>query len=369
MSDPTQGIVRVIIGENEGQYAAATVNGVVTAYGTKTQDNVEASGVLIAPDEVLTAAHVVLATDGGTRTYGLVTPGYTNGSTSKTGYSTSNVHYDPGYVLGSTNVSQNVPHDFAIIHLSTPDTTDPVFSLASLANGGAVTVSGYPSGLGGNYQGLQETVTADATAGVLDGTSLGNGTDPHGSSGGPVWSMVNGVPTVYGDVSGSLTTDATKGVFVSLTAADIAEIQGWISADHPATLAPTPVATIPTPVTIPVPVATISTPVTTPKPGRTPAQLAALQGMSDLVAIRVSGNESSFGGGRAVIMGEVANAITQAVSDGGDYSTMLQEAGSWIESNSSTPRRALAYLGGLLQGASSGSNTGLLRNINAMFGG
>lgn len=368
MSDPTQGIVRVIVGENEGQYVAATVNGVPTAYGTATQDNVLASGVLIAPDEVLTAAHVVKAADGGVRDYGTVTPGYTDGSSATTGTATSNVHFDPGYVTSTSNTAGNVSHDFAVIHLATPVTGVPIFSLASLSSGGAVTVSGYPSGLGGDYDSLQETVTPDLTAGVLDGTSLGKGTNPEGSSGGPVWSVVNGDPTVYGVVSGADVTNSTKGVFTSLTAADIAEIQGWISADHPATsTSPLPVST-PTPVATPIPGPTPVTIMQSP-PVPTQVQVAASQGMSAFVADSVAGDAASYGGGRAVVMGDVAAAITQAVSEGGDYQTMLQDAGSWVESNSSMPRRALAYLGGLLQGASSGTNARLFGNVDDMFGG
>ena len=229
MSDPTKGIVKIIAGESGKQHIFNSNNVLSTSNGTFSKDTVQASGVLIAPDEVLTAAHVVVGADGGERDNGSVTPGCADESTDYRSYAIANVHSDPQYVTSSTSTT-NTPHDFGLIHLSTAVPDGTVFAMASLPAGGQMTVSGYPSGLKSIYDSLDQIVTPDEfVAGVFDGSSLGKGTDPRGSSGGPVWSAPSGTPFVYGIISGMSASEASKGFFVSLTASDIAEIQGWMA--------------------------------------------------------------------------------------------------------------------------------------------
>lgn len=65
----------------------------------------------------------------------------------------------------------------------------------------------------------------------------------------------------------------------------------------------------------------------------------------------LSADSGNFSGSRAAVMTDVANAITKAVSDGGSVDDMYADATSSLSAGSSFPRRAVAYLSGLVNGA------------------
>ena len=188
----------------------------------------QGSGVLIAPDEVLTAAHVVYGSSGNLLTGTLVSPGYQ-----------SSVVYgvaaaDTIHAEAFTDFTQlsGTQSDFALIHLSTPITDVPVMALGADFAGGMVTVTGYPAATSGLQDSVTENVTQVSGYNAFQGTALGAPGDAHGASGGPVWETVNGVATVVGLTSSET---GTTGNFVQLTSSDVAQIQAWIAQDHAAT--------------------------------------------------------------------------------------------------------------------------------------
>jgi V8-like Glu-specific endopeptidase len=121
----------------------------VSAYPSRTVVRItdslgQGSGVLISPDEVLTAAHVVWSSDNGTASNITVTPAYYYGSAPFGTASGVYCHYmaiqDPGDTI-SLDQSQ---YDFAVIHLSTPFNLGTM-GLESNFTGGLVNVTGYPA--------------------------------------------------------------------------------------------------------------------------------------------------------------------------------------------------------------------------------
>ncbi len=219
--DPNTGMAYVLIGE-------------VDASGN-VSDMVQASGVLVAPDEVLTAAHVIYGTNG-LRTSGTVIMDYNKGTYTTTD-SVAGVH-----VVAQADYTTDAGEqtDYALIHLSTPVTGGTVFNLAAFGGNGTYNVSGYPAGTGGALDTQSEQVTKESSYTVLNGATLSQGTNnAHGSSGGPVWTTVNGTPTVEGVISAE-SSDGTTGFFTQMTATTVAQIQSWIAQDHPTTAAPTP---------------------------------------------------------------------------------------------------------------------------------
>lgn len=190
----------------------------------------QGSGVLIAPDEVLTAAHLVYDSAGQFYTSTQVSAGSQGGTV----YGTSGaqtIHAEPDQDW--TQLS-NAKDDFAIIHLATPVTGVPVMSLGSGFAGGAVTVTGYPVATSGRQDSLDEMVgTVAGYSGVLQGTALGAPGDAHGASGGAVWTQVGGAATVVGLTQSQ--GSGSTGYFTQLTAADVAQIEVWMAQDaaHP----------------------------------------------------------------------------------------------------------------------------------------
>ena len=186
----------------------------------------QGSGVLIAPDEVLTAAHLVYDSAGQFYTSTQVSAGSQGGTV----YGTSGaqtIHAEPNQDW--TQLS-NAKDDFAIIHLATPITGVPVMSLGSGFAGGAVTVTGYPVATSGRQDSLDEMVgTVAGYSGVLQGTALGAPGDAHGASGGAVWTQVGGAATVVGLTQSQ--GSGSTGYFTQLTAADVAQIEVWMAQD------------------------------------------------------------------------------------------------------------------------------------------
>jgi len=192
----------------------------------------QASGVLISPDEVLTAAHVVYSSDWGQATNIVVTPDYNQGSAPFGTYSGIATHYNPisdhnGTI--SLGVSQS---DYAVIHLNKPVTGAGTMEILSNYQGGAVHITGYPGSGGGAMVDSQQSVTLDRHYSLFDGMD----TKP-GSSGGPVWLYGgDGLPDVVGLVSSG---NGTKGYFVQITTGALNQIEAWVASDD-ATLAGNP---------------------------------------------------------------------------------------------------------------------------------
>ena len=184
----------------------------------------EGSGVLISPDEVLTASHMVWSTGVGTATDIEVSPGYNNGTSYFGTFSGVVTHYNPINDTGGLISLKDSASDYALIHLSTPvPAAVGSFALGADFSSGAVTVSGYP-GYSGNQFDVAESVTTLASANLLTGASLGAG-----SSGGPVWTQTAAGATVLGTVS---TGTATTGYFNKITAGERATLQAWVAQDE-----------------------------------------------------------------------------------------------------------------------------------------
>lgn len=194
----------------------------------------QASGLLISPDEVLTAAHVVYYSNLGAATHVTVIPGYNDGREPFGVYTAANVNY---YGIDDTfNVSTGqgsipfsaMPFDFALIHLSTPvDSRTPDFKLGYggvSSSGRKVHVTGYPASFGGemiNATPFVSQLPGDAAHSVLIGTALGEG-----SSGGPVWiAKKKRKDTVEGVVSAAI---GSLGYFAELTSTTYNQILTWM---------------------------------------------------------------------------------------------------------------------------------------------
>jgi V8-like Glu-specific endopeptidase len=206
--------------------------------------DVQGSGVLIAPNLVLTAAHVVWDTDYGPASDIEVAPGAYEGI-APFGYgAAAAVNYNEVDDASDVESEQQSQEDFALIELATPFASIGAMTLEANYTGGSVNVTGYPASANGVMVNSIQTVTQDPYYSLLDGADLGSG-----SSGGPVWYDGPGdVPEVVGLVS---TGNGTDGYFVQLTSADLAEIARWEAADG-AGPPSTPSTTVPassTPVT------------------------------------------------------------------------------------------------------------------------
>ena len=203
------------------QYPYDTIVRVLSTSGGVT---FQASGVLISPDEVLTASHVVYTSGIGTSQNIVVTPGYEFGAQP---YGTSNatsVHYNQ-IQDGNDQISLfNSQLDFAVIHLATSFLSNGTMGLLANFAGGAVDVAGYPAAAYGGLIDSTETVTKDPVYSLLDGTALGPG-----SSGGPVFVGGASNPQIVGVVS----SEGGNGVgyFTQFTTADVNEIKAWVAAD------------------------------------------------------------------------------------------------------------------------------------------
>jgi V8-like Glu-specific endopeptidase len=188
----------------------------------------QGSGVLIAPDEVLTVAHVVYHSDSGAAIAAVVAPGYDAGNEPYGLAYATIVHYNPVQDSGGQISLDQSQYDYAVIHLSRPFPTAGTMGLQADFPGGSVTVSGYPGDSGGRLDNSQQNVTKDPYYTLLDGTSIGPG-----SSGGPVWIFnAGGNSEVVGLVSSGAGGAGAPGFFVQLTQAALAQIESWVLGDE-----------------------------------------------------------------------------------------------------------------------------------------
>jgi V8-like Glu-specific endopeptidase len=184
------------------------------------------SGVLIAPDEVLTAAHVVWDSDHGAASSAVVMP------LADPFAVTNPVKVDNFHVFEVNDGNHQIAldqsqHDFALLHLHTPinGVTHGTMGIATDFVQGDLNVTGFPGNAGTT---LMETTTAcqrDATYQIIDyGDDLGQG-----SSGGPLWEYINGKPYVCGIVSSGGNGEAHAGEITSTIAK---YIFSWEHQDH-----------------------------------------------------------------------------------------------------------------------------------------
>ena len=185
----------------------------------------QGSGVLISPDEVLTASHVVYSQGVGSATNITVAPAYDSGVRPYGSASGAAIHYFQINDANDLISSQQSQSDYAIIHLSS--SFDSVGTMGIEANfaGGTVNVTGYPASADGAQVTSTQTVTVDPYYTLLEGTSIGAG-----SSGGPVWIETTAGPEVVGLVS-SVGANGT-GYFVQITTSVLDQIEAWVTEDN-----------------------------------------------------------------------------------------------------------------------------------------
>jgi V8-like Glu-specific endopeptidase len=207
----------------------APLNGVVYITDTIGGEAFQASGLLIAPNLVLTAAHVVYGAGVGTATNIVVSPGYDQGAAPFGSAYALSYDYNPIADYNDEEAFSASESDYAVIKLGTAFSGPTIFGLGADFPGGVAYVSGYPAAADGALESPAQTVSLVPGTSILQGLALGPG-----SSGGPVWTLgANGAPTVQGLVS---TASGGTGYNVQITSGALNEIEGWVAQDE----APTP---------------------------------------------------------------------------------------------------------------------------------
>ena len=123
---------------------------VVRITDTIGNENFQASGVLISPDEVLTASHVVYSAGVGTASDIVVTPGYNDGSAPFGSAYGTYIHYFSIDDAGDQISNYDLQSDYAVIHLSSSFTTaSALWGCWRISRADPVTVAGYPASANG----------------------------------------------------------------------------------------------------------------------------------------------------------------------------------------------------------------------------
>ncbi|WP_419759908.1 trypsin-like serine peptidase [Acidisoma sp.] len=213
--------------------SSAPYNGVVYVTDTIGGENFQGSGVLIAPNLVLTAAHVVYEAGLGTATNVEVTPGYDAGVAPFGSAYALTFSYNSVADYGDEETLSASQDDFALIKLGTSFSGPTIFGLGANYAGGVAYVSGYPASADGALESPAQNIGLLAGYSILQGLALGPG-----SSGGPVWTPGSGgAPVIDGLVS---TSNDGIGYNAQLTTSAVSEIEGWVAQDE----APTPPLTV-----------------------------------------------------------------------------------------------------------------------------
>ena len=199
-------------------------NTVVYIRASFTDLTLQGSGVLISPDEVLTASHVVYVQDEGTASSITVSPGYSAGSTPYGSASVASFHYNPINDAGGMLYPSDSQNDFAVIHLSHPFTGLGTMSYGPGFGGGVASVTGYPGSANGAQVTSTQYTTLDPGYTLIDGTATGQG-----SSGGPVWvTDSSGQAKAVGVVSAGI---GASGWFNLITPSEANQIASWVAQD------------------------------------------------------------------------------------------------------------------------------------------
>ena len=309
-------------------------------------DGVQFSGVLIAPDEILTAAHCVTGSSGDIRNYGTVCANYDGAPSSEGSVAIDGVHVLDASHSGTSLTDSSVSTDYAVLHLSRAIAGGAVFSLASALQGGIFEVDGYPAASAGRLAELQETLTPGQISGELTGLAIAGTADSRGGSGGPVWSDVSGTPVVVGIASGAASDGS--GVFKALTAEDIAQIGAWVQADHSSVQLPSNTMNV---------AGTFD---------------PASDGLDQLAA-QLQAEAAAGGGARSQRLGDVASALAGARQDGFSYLDLPEatdQIASLLKNGSQTPNKSVAFMAGLMASGAGGplATGGLLSYISTNFG-
>lgn len=192
----------------------------------------QASGVLISPDELLTASHVVYSAGVGTATDITAAPGYNEGSDPFGVLTGVSYHYNAVDDADDSISLADSQSDYAVIHLSQPVNAGSM-QLGADVSGGTVNVTGYPADASGSQTTINESVSRDPNYSLLEGVDTGAG-----SSGSPLWQDRNGVATLIGLVSSG---DGTNGYDTQITSGVANQIQSWVyDDDFPAPLIDAP---------------------------------------------------------------------------------------------------------------------------------
>src|SRR5260221_5160232 len=143
---------------------------VVSVYDVIGNQYFHASGVLVAPDEVLTASHVVWETGVGAASAIVVVPAE-DGNIEPFGYeAATSFHYFPVNDAGGFISLDQTQSDFALIHLATPiGNTTGTMGIGSDFPGGFAHITGFPANLGSDVMyDRTATVTVDPHYTILD---------------------------------------------------------------------------------------------------------------------------------------------------------------------------------------------------------
>jgi V8-like Glu-specific endopeptidase len=189
----------------------------------------QGSGVLISPDEVLTASHVVYGAGVGAASSVTVAPGYQDGATPFGTATATEIHYN---VVGNTDDTisgADSQYDYAVLHLSRSFAGLGTMGLETNFTGGVVNVSGYPGQADGALITNAEHVTQDPQYSLLDDQSIGAG-----SSGGPLWLETAGGPSVVGVTSSEANGAGSTGYAAQITTAAYDQIAAWVAQDDAA---------------------------------------------------------------------------------------------------------------------------------------
>ncbi len=180
----------------------------------------QGSGVLIAPNIVLTAAHVVWQQGVGSATGIEVSPGYNNGTAPYGTVAGVYILYNQVNDAADLLTTQQSQYDYAVIKLAQSFDLGTMGLLAGYQYGN-VYVTGYPAVAGGVQITQPEFVSQPPGYTVYYGTALGPG-----SSGGPVWIEGRGGPDVVGLVSAGL---GASGTFAQISSTAYGTIENWVA--------------------------------------------------------------------------------------------------------------------------------------------
>lgn len=219
----------------------------------------QGTGVMISPDEVLTAGHLTYRTGAGPVTNIKVTESTTYSGATISG---TVVHNNPALVDYPYISYADTAHDYAIIHLATPITEASLMHVAAGPPVVSAHITGFPVAYGTTMISDVQTVTSFPDINTYHMTSEGGLLSP-GISGGPIWTYgPSGQAYVYGVMSSS---NADGNYASRFTPEEVAQINAWIAADDvvpPPVVAdnpPTPTPTPPVANPVPTPITPVNT--------------------------------------------------------------------------------------------------------------